>query len=209
MLAFHFMHYNISVDPVYGVEVLNHMWATEPVGTTSILLTGLGLMITLMFKLLDFWWEWYKEHARQGRLNIELTAEQNRLGQVALCAVISNIGKELIVVRDIGYAKPRLLGTEFIRFVPMDTPLPHALNARDLVRIMVSEDEADLSSLVNSFRVKDSLGKIWEAPDSEIRKVRRQLKVLKATLARLNPTGAPQGIKLEHLHATSPLSTQN
>jgi hypothetical protein len=209
MLAFHWMHYNITVDPVYAVEVLNHMWATEPVGTTSILLTGLGLMITLMFKLLDFWWEWYKEHSRQGRLNIELSAEQNRLGQVALCAVISNIGKELIVVRDIGYAKPRLLGTEFIRFVPMDTPLPHALNARDLVRITVSEDETDLVALVNSFRVKDSLGKIWDVPEGEIRKARRQLKVLKATLAQLNSATTQQGIKLEQLQVASPLSTQN
>jgi hypothetical protein len=209
MLAFHFMHYNITVDPVYAVDVLNHMWATEPVGTMSILLTGFGLVITLMFKLLDFWWELYKERARQGRLKIELGAEQNRHGQLALCAIISNVGKEPIVVRDIGYAKPRLLGTEFIRMVPLDTPLPHALNARDLVRILVSEDETELAALVDSFRVKDSLGKIWEAPDSEIRKARRQLKALKATLNKLSPVAARQAAQLEQLRNVPPLSTQN
>src|SRR5690349_15246275 len=118
MFAFQFLNYNITVDPVYAVELLNNMWATEPVGTTSIILTGIGLVLTLAFKLLDFWWELYKERARQGRLKVELMAEQTRSGQLALGAIISNIGKEPIVVRDIGYAKPRLLGTEFMRFVP-------------------------------------------------------------------------------------------
>jgi hypothetical protein len=164
MFAFEFMNYQITVDPVYAVELLNNMWATEPVGTTSILLTVIGLVLTLVFKLLDFWWDLYKERARQGRLKIELMAEQTPHGQLALCAVISNIGKEPIVVRDIGYAKPRLIGTEFMRFVPLDTPLPHALNARDLVRISVTEDETDLGILTDSFRVKDSLGKSGKRP---------------------------------------------
>ena len=60
MLAFHLLTYKITVDPIYGLQVLNHMWATEPVGTTSILLTCLGLIITLSFKLMDFLWDVYK-----------------------------------------------------------------------------------------------------------------------------------------------------
>jgi hypothetical protein len=211
MLAFHLLNYKITMDPIYGLQVLNHMWATEPVGTTSILLTSLGLIITLSFKLMDFFWDVYKERSRQGRLKVELFAEPTNHGDLSLCTVISNIGKEPIVVRDIGYAKPRLIGTEFIRVQSQDSPLPHALNARELIRIHITEDDADLGQLTQQFRVKDSLGKVWEVPDGEIRKVRRQLKVLKATLAQIQ--GKPQQTAshalLEHLQASAPISTQN
>lgn len=211
MLAFHLLNYKITMDPIYGLQVLNHMWATEPVGTTSILLTSLGLIITLSFKLMDFFWDVYKERSRQGRLKVELFAEPTHNGDLSLCTVISNIGKEPIVVRDIGYAKPRLIGTEFIRVQSQDSPLPHALNARELIRIHITEDDADLGQLTQQFRVKDSLGKVWEVPDGEIRKVRRQLKVLKATLSQIQ--GKPQQptsqALLEHLQASAPISTQN
>ena len=210
MLAFNFMHHHYLFDPVYAVDVLNHMWATEPVGTTSIILTSLGLSFTLLFKLMDFAWDIYKERARQGKLKIELVAEQVSNGQLALGAIISNTGKEPIVVRDIGHARPRLLGVEFVRVLPKDNPLPHSLNARELVRIEVREDETDLSVLCSTFRVKDSLGKVWEAPEVEIRKARRQLKVLRATLAHLSKeTAMPARMNLEQLQSASPLSTQN
>lgn len=209
MFVFHFLHYKLTFDPVYAVDILNQMWDSEPVGTTSIVLTTTGLLLTLMFKLLDFCWDVYKERARQGKLQIELVAEQTEQGDMALGAIISNIGREPIVVRDVGYAKSRLLGTEFIRTVLADNPLPHALNARDLIRICISEDEADLGVLASHFRIKDSMGKIWEAPESEIRKVRRQLKVLRATLAKLNQAPAPKRVKLEELQSTAPISTQN
>jgi len=210
MFAFHFLQYKLIFDPVYAVDILNQMWDKEPVGTTSIALTSIGLLLTLAFKLLDFCWDIYKERARQGKLQVELAAEQTPDGQLALCATVSNIGREPIVVRDVGYAKPRLLGTEFIRVALTDSPLPHALNAKDLVRIPIPEEELDLGVLVEHFRIKDSLGKIWEAPESEVRKARRQLKVLRATLARLNNNASPaRRVKLEELQSASPISTQN
>ena len=210
MLAFKFMQHHYLFDPVYAVDVLNHMWATEPVGTTSIILTSLGLGFTLLFKLMDFTWELHKERSRQGKLKIELVAEQLSNGNLALEAIISNTGKEPVVVRDIGHALPRLLGVEFVSIAPRDNPLPHALNARELVRIEVQEDEADLNLLCNSYRVKDSLGKVWEAPDTEIRKARRQLKVLRATLAHLRKDDMrPVRLNLEQLQSAPPLSTQN
>lgn len=211
MLAFHLLNHRILFDPVYGLDVLNHMWATEPVGTTSILLTTIGLLLTLSLKLMDFFWDIYKERARQGRLKVELLAEPTSDGALSLCTVISNIGREPIVVRDIGYAKPRLIGTEFIRLQAQDSPLPHALNARELVRIHITEDDADLSQLAGQFRVKDSLGKIWEVPDGEIRKARRQLKVLRATLAQIQdkPMLNARHALLEHLQSSAPISTQN
>jgi hypothetical protein len=211
MLAFHLLNHRIIVDPAYGLEVLNHMWATEPVGTTSILLTSIGLLLTLSFKIMDFLWAVYKEQAREGRLKIELLAEPTNEGALSLCSVISNIGCEPIVVRDIGYAKPRLIGTEFIRLQAHGSPLPHALKARELLRIYITEDIADLSQLAGHFRVKDSLGKIWEVPDGEIRKARRQLKVLRATLAQIPDKpllNAPHAL-LEHLQSSAPISTQN
>lgn len=211
MLAFNFLQHKYLFDPAYALDVMNHMWATEPVGTTSIILTSLGLTFTLMFKLLDFAWDIYKERARQGKLKIELMAEQSMNGQLALGAIISNTGKEPIVVRDIGHARPRLLGVEFARVAPRDNPLPHSLNARELVRIEVREDEVDLNLLCGTFRVKDSLGKVWEAPEQEIRKARRQLKVLRATLAHLSKdSGMPiRGVNLEQLQSAPPLTTQN
>ena len=210
MLAFQVMQHHYLFDPVYAVDVLNHMWATEPVGTTSIILTSLGLSFTLLFKLMDFAWDIYKERARQGKLKIELVAEQLLNGELALAAIISNTGREPIVVRDIGHARPRLLGMEFVRISPKDNPLPHSLNARELVRIDISETEVDLNAVCATFRVKDSLGKVWEAPDTEIRKARRQLKVLRATLAHLNKESTLQvRVNLEQLKSASPLSTQN
>ncbi|WP_373532104.1 hypothetical protein [Vampirovibrio sp.] len=216
MLAFHLLNHRILVDPAYGLDVLNHMWATEPVGTTSILLTSIGLLLTLSFKLMDFLWDVYKEQARQGRLKVELLGEQTSTGASSLCSVISNIGREPIVVRDIGYAKPRLIGTEFVRLQAQNSPLPHALNARELLRIHITEDEADLSKLAGQFRVKDSLGKLWEAPDGEIKKARRQLKVLKAAMAKMpapspdnQPLPNPRHALLEHLQSSAPISTQN
>jgi len=210
MLAFNFLNHHYLFDPIYAMDVMNHMWATEPVGTTSIILTSLGLSFTLLFKLMDFAWDVYKERARQGKLKIELVTEQVLDGQLALSAIISNVGKEPIVVRDIGHARPRLLGTAFARVCPQDNPLPHSLNARELVRIEVREDEADLGALCATFRVKDSLGKVWEAPDAEIRKARRQMKVLRATLAHLSRDGmAPVRVNLEQLQSAPPLTTQN
>jgi|GEM_PF-3057566 len=209
MLAFKFLQHHYLFDPIYAMDVLNHMWATEPVGTTSIILTSLGLTFTLLFKLLDFGWELYKERSRQGKLKIELMAEQVLSGHIALNAIISNTGKEPIVVRDIGHARPRLLGVEFVRVAPVESPLPHALNARELIRIEIRENEADLNVLSGTFRVKDSMGKVWEAPDTEIRKARRQLKVLRATLAHLSNEGNTPVRMLERLQSSPPLSTQN
>ena len=209
MLAFKFLQHHYLFDPIYAMDVLNHMWATEPVGTTSIILTSLGLTFTLLFKLMDFAWELYKERARQGKLKVELVAEQALSGHIALTAVISNTGKEPIVVRDIGHARPRLLGVEFVRVASAENPLPHALNARELIRIEIRENEADLDVLSGTFRVKDSMGKVWEAPDAEIRKARRQLKVLRATLAHLSHEASTPVRMLERLQASPPLSTQN
>lgn len=178
MFSFYLSNYKITFDPEFGIEFLNHMWATEPVATTSICLTLVGLLLTLGFKLFDLWWDLYKERARQGRLKIELSAARTAQGQPILAAIISNTGREPIVIRDIGYARPRLLGTEFVPVTPIDSPLPRALNARDLVQLRVDESEANLELLAVTFRVKDSLGKIWEAPDAEIRKARRLLRGL-------------------------------
>lgn len=211
MLAFHLLNYRILVDPAYGLDVLNHMWATEPVGTTSILLTGLGLLLTLAFKLLDFLWALYKEQSKPGRLKIELLPEPTSDGALSLCAVISNIGREPIVVRDIGYAKPRLIGNEFIPLKATGSPLPHALNARELLHIYITEDDADLNQLAGQFRVKDSLGKIWEVSEGEMRKARRQLKALKGILTQIadQPLLNANHELLEHLQSKVPSSTQN
>lgn len=212
VLAFHLLNHRILVDPVYGLEVLNHMWATEPVGTTSILLTSIGLLITLTFKLLDFMWDIYKERARQGRLKVELTIESGPDGEPALCAIVSNIGREPVVVRDIGYSKPRLIGSEFVRLQTQASPLPHALNARELIRIHnITENEADLNQLLGRFRVKDSLGKLWEVPDLEIRKARRALKNLRGRShsAEKGPKPLPRTEILAQLEASAPISTQN
>ncbi|HEY9685859.1 MAG TPA: hypothetical protein V6C52_02660 [Coleofasciculaceae cyanobacterium] len=178
MLAFHLFHYKLVFDPDYAIEFLNHLWVTEPVGTTSICVTLAGILLTLSFKLFDFGWELYKERARQGKLKIELSAGHASQGAAALSVVISNTGREPIVIREIGYAQSRLFGTEFVPVTLLDSPLPHALNARDLVQLRVDASEMDLSQLAAHFRVKDSLGKIWEAPDSETRKARRQVRAL-------------------------------
>jgi hypothetical protein len=191
MLAFHLFHYKFVFDPVYAIEFLNHLWATEPVGTTSICVTLAGILLTLSFKLFDFGWELYKERARQGKLKIELAAVPGAQGTAVLSVVVSNVGREPMVIREIGYAQPRLIGTAFVPVSPMDSPLPYALNARDLVQLRVDASETDLSRLVAQFRVKDSLGKLWEAPDSEIRRAKRQLRHVKPQRANKHHTSQP------------------
>src|SRR5262249_48855935 len=124
------------------------------------------------------------ERARSGKLRIELSAAQNMQGQAALVAVISNVGKEPVVLRDIGYAKRRLLGQEFIPVTPPDAQLPFALNARDLIQITVPDDLDELYPLANHFQVKDSMGKLWDASDTETRKAQRQLRTLETAQLR-------------------------
>jgi hypothetical protein len=185
MFAFHFLNYKITVDPIYAFQLLNHMWATEPVGTLSICITVTGILLTLSFKLFDIVWDIFKERSRSGRLRIELSAAQNMHGQAALLVVVSNVGKEPVVVRDIGYARHRLLlGREFIPIHTPDAKFPHALNARDLVQVTVPDELDELVKIAERFQVKDSLGKIWDTPDSEIRKVKRQLRMLESAQVR-------------------------
>lgn len=185
MLTYHFLNYKITVDPIYAFQLLNHMWATEPVGTLSICITVTGILLTVGLKLFDIAWEVFKERSRSGKLRIELSAAQNMHGQAALLVVVSNIGKEPVVVRDIGYARCRfLLGREFTPINAPDSQLPHALNARDLVQVTVPDELDELLKIAERFQVKDSLGKIWDAPESEIRKVKRQLRMLESTQAR-------------------------
>lgn len=199
LYSFQLLNHHIMVDPVYGMEVLNHMWATEPVGTTSILLTSAGLLITLSFKLLDFGWEIYKEKARQGRLKVELQVKPSaKAGQDALEIILSNTGREPVVIREVGYLKPRwLFGKHFIPFHGNHSKLPHGLNALEILPIQLAFSEmteTELALLLNKFRVKDSLGKLWEPADSELRKVRRQLQRLSTSSLATPPSAeaAPQ-----------------
>lgn len=202
MLSFQFFTYKISVDPIYGFELLNHMWATEPVGTLSICITVIGTLLTLGLKFLDIAVDLLKERSRTGKLRIELSAAQNVHGQAALMVIVSNVGKEPVVVRDIGYTKRRfLLGKEFIPVTPPDSQLPHALNARDLVQVAIPDEIEELFKIVEKCQVKDTLGKIWQAPDNEIRKAKRQLKALQS-----NQT---QTEIIQRLQADPRISTQN
>jgi hypothetical protein len=210
VLAFHFLHYKIMMDPAYGLEVLNDLWAKEPAGMLSICLTLVGLLLTLTFKVLDIFWDMHKEHSRQGKLRIELETDVDLQGMAVLWAIISNAGKEPLVLRDIGYAKSRLFGKKgFVPVTPVETPLPRALNARDMIRIPVTDDVADLSLLAESFRVKDSMGKIWEASDSETRRARRRLKGLRTARGRQTQVAANRQSLLEKLETSPPLTTQN
>lgn len=203
MLAFHFLNYQVTIDPIYAFQLLNHMWATEPVGTMSICITFTGIVLTIGFKLFDIVWDAWKERSRSGKLRIELSAAQNMQGQAALVVVISNVGKEPVVIRDIGYAKRRfLLGQEFIPATPADAPLPHALNARDLIQITIPDDLDELFRLTHHFQVKDSMGKLWDASDSETRKGLRQLKQLESSQALGQAT-------MSQLKSGQPISTQN
>jgi hypothetical protein len=210
VLSFDFLHYHVIVDPVYAFELLNDLWAKEPAGMISICITLTGVLLTLAFKVLDWLMEAQKEHARQGRLRIELEADVDLQGRAVLWAVMSNTGREPIVVRDIGYARARLLGKDFVPVTGnQETLLPHALNARDLVRIPVAEDVADLNQLVESFRVKDSMGKVWDAPEGEIRRARRRLKILYTERGRQSQVAANRQHLLETLETAPPLTTQN
>lgn len=209
MLAFHVLHYNIVMNPVYAVEILNDLWAKEPAGMLSICITTVGLLLTLTFKLLDFWWDLYKERSRQGKLRIELEADVDLQGHLVLWTTISNTGQEPIVLRDLGYVRSHWLGKEFISVTPIESPLPRALNARDLVRIPITDEVADLMALAENFRIKDSMGKLWEVVEGDIRRVRRQLKVLKTTRGRQAHVTANRHSLLEALETSPPISTQN
>ncbi len=180
MLVYHLFGYKFMIDPAYGIEFLNDIWAREPVGALSICITLTGLLITLAFKLFDFWWDVQKERARQGKLKLELSAANNTHGLPVLQAIISNIGREPVVIREVGYAKPRLFGKDFVPVTPVNTPLPHALNAHELMQLTIDADTVDLQLLTTGFQVKDSLGNLWEAPERETRRAKRQLNVLQA-----------------------------
>jgi hypothetical protein len=209
MQALHLFGYTITFAPAYAIEFINEMWAKEPVASLGICISAISITLTLSFKLLDWWWDVLKERSRQGKLTIELEAALTPQGKVALIAVISNVGREPIVVRDIGFAKPRMLGKEFVAIASPESPLPYALNARALVRVPITEDVSNLHQLVDSFRVKDSLGKVWDAPEGEIRKARKALRRIQGDAAKKMTELTQKQALLQKLQSAPPLTTQN
>ncbi len=209
MLAFHWMHYKIVLDPAYAFEFLSHLWTKEPAGMLGICITVTGLLLTLTFKFLDVFLEWKREVARQGKLRIELEADLDIQGQIVLWTVVSNTGREPVVIRDIGALRARWLGKEFERSKVEGMILPHALNARELVRIPIVNEKNELLTLLDGFRVKDSMGKYWEAPEREIRIARRQLKNLSTQTGRQAQMSASRQAMLNQIETSPPLTTQN
>lgn len=198
MLVFYLFNYKITVDPIYAVQFMNDIWAKEPVGALSVCIAVSSILISLTLKIMDWYWDARKERARQGKLKIELSAGAAS-GKAALIAVISNIGREPVVLRDIGSAKKRLFGTEFKPVALSSASLPHALNARELIEITITEDdEANLTKLLEKFQVRDSLGKLWDASDAEIRRAHKQLALLKRkTEARSAKTVPSEAVPVE------------
>lgn len=169
-------------DPYYAADFLEHLWQTEPVGTFSILLSLTAILLTFCYKLLDIWWDLRKEKSRQGRLRIELFTEI-REGRPGLRAVVSNVGKEPMVVRDFGYFRKGLLRIEFEPMRPDAlNPMPRTLNARELAEFYFPATHPRLAEIKHGFCVRDSMGKIWQAPACEVKRARRQLRHLAAEL---------------------------
>lgn len=168
MLDYTFMGYEL--DPYYAADYLAQLWQSEPVGMVSILVSFTGLVLTLSYKLIDLWWDTRKEKARQGKLRIELVPLEN-----GCKAVIANIGKEPVVLREVGFLKRGFFWGNWTHKPTEAGTLPKTLNARELVEIPLQLGALQTDTTWR-FAVRDSLGKVWETPNGEMRRMRRALK---------------------------------
>lgn len=177
--------------PAWVPVIVEQLWDSQPLGVVSIVLTVLGIVLTLGYKVLDIFWDIYKEKSRQGRLMIELAPEINErdpknikpdeLGELALKATLSNTGKESLVIREVGYWENRLIGGGFVAVRVPDISLPKVLQGKELVELRFFQH--DFWTRQNRrFCVKDSTGHLWEAHGWQMRQVRRQLKDLKKSV---------------------------
>ena len=165
-------------DPYVAVDFMQHMWDTEPVGTLGILISSTGVVLTLVYKLCDILWDIRKENSRQGKLRIELYSEVLN-GNPGIKAVLSNTGKEPIVVRDLGYFSKGVLKGRFTRLnSDSDNPLPRVVNSRELVMFHFDQQHPQLNAIQTGFAVRDSMGKVWEAPKGELKAAHKQLRRL-------------------------------
>lgn len=190
MLSFRVFNYTYIIDPSVVPEILNEMWAKEPVGSMGIAIALGSLLLTLAFKLLDYWWEAQRERARQGRLRLELTLEtRTEYTDPVLMAHLSNAGKEPIVIRDVGMLQTHWWRREFESLMLPSGTLPHALNTYDLYQIVIPLEAVDPERLRHGFYAKDSLGRLWHTQDGDIRRVLKQLR--QRNLPRANTSQAP------------------
>jgi len=171
MLTYHLFNYKITVSPVYAVRLLNHMWATEPVGSLSICIMLAGILLTVGLKLLDIMMEAQREKARAGCLRMELIL--NRGGDCEM--VLANVGKEPLVIRQVGTLESRFWQKAF-QPIP-NTALPQTLNAYGLVHLNLGDIAGmpDFSTMLDKLTVQDSLGRLWPLPRAERRRARARL----------------------------------
>lgn len=169
-----------KLDPYYAADFLEHMWQTEPIGTFSIMLSLTGIMLTLCYKLVDILWDIRKDQARQGRFKIEILSEISQ-GRPGMKAVVANVGREPLVIRDIGYLRRNLLRSEFVRLSDVG-PLPCLVNGREIAEFHLAAGHPDVEAIRSGLCVRDSMGKIWLAPVRDIKRVRKQLHHLSAEL---------------------------
>ncbi|MEB3287823.1 MAG: hypothetical protein VKJ04_10005 [Vampirovibrionales bacterium] len=87
----------------------------EPLAMTAVGIAFLNILLTIIFKVSDYFKEALRERMQRGRLHIEAYAFKNQKtiesdgSEIPLQVVLTNTGRETIVIRDIGYQKRSLL----------------------------------------------------------------------------------------------------
>lgn len=167
----------IYFDPDTFLDVLEK----EPLAITAVTFSMLSVVLTVFFKLWDYWRDTKKDHAQQGKLLIELYPEYtNRV----LHIVITNTGREPLVIRDIGFPDRGTTLSRVVNLQPRWVSLKHEqlslpirLNGKEFQEIQLTGDylNAFLSSR-QPFCVKDSLGQIWTYRGAGLARLKANLK---------------------------------
>ncbi len=170
---YYFLDY--EVDPMFAVEYIEHMLNTEPIGTFSILLTSIGLFLTFSYKMLDIAWDIYKDKQRQGRLSIEVSPEINESENLGIQILVSNTGKEPIVLRELGYLSRKVFGPKFIPLKTVRDKLPKTLHGREIIELSLDVTPTLLADPTPNWFIKDSTGKLWPVPKRQVVRTKKQI----------------------------------
>ena len=153
----------------------------EPLALTAVLIAFFNIIFTIMFKLSDSWKESRKESLQRAVLHIEaypIKATDNTPS--ALQVVLTNVGREPLVIRDVGYQQRPLALRLLHNLSPIRIPTykpfdrsqvyddlpevrwPVVIHPKEFFEFQIQgESLKKLKKAHQRFTVRDSLGNLW------------------------------------------------
>lgn len=153
----------------------------EPLALTAVAIAFLNIVFTIFFKLSDSWKEARKEAQQRAVLHIEahpIQAAKNTPGSLQI--ILTNVGREPLVIRDVGYQQRPLTLRLLHNLSPIriptykpfdrsrlsedlpDTRWPIVIHPREFFEFQIQGDLLkQLKKTHHRLTVRDSLANLW------------------------------------------------